>query len=66
MNQYSEKLKQSMASKILMPGGPSAFSLARETGISHDIQSITKNCAEVSSSNGLEILAVRIKKLNIP
>ena len=34
MNRYSEKLKQSMAAKILMPGGPSALCLARETGIS--------------------------------
>ena len=34
MSQYSEKLKHSMAAKILMPGGPSALSLSQETGIS--------------------------------
>ena len=34
MAKYSEKLKQSMATKILTPGGPSALSLAGETGIS--------------------------------
>jgi len=34
MTQYSDKMAQSMAAKILMPGGPSALSLARETGIS--------------------------------
>ena len=34
MAKYSEKLKQSMSAKILKPGGPSALSLARETGIS--------------------------------
>ena len=33
-HQYSEKLKHSMAAKILMPGGPSALSLSHETGIS--------------------------------
>jgi transposase-like protein len=34
MAKYSEKLKQSMATKILTPGGPSALSLAGKTGIS--------------------------------
>lgn len=34
MSQYSRKLKHSMASRILMPGGPSALSLSHETGIS--------------------------------
>lgn len=33
-HKYSEKLKHSMAAKILMPGGPSALSLSQETGIS--------------------------------
>ena len=35
MRPYSEKLRQSMAAKILSPGGPSALSLSVQTGISH-------------------------------
>jgi transposase-like protein len=34
MAKYSERVKQSMAAKILMPGGPNALSLASQTGIS--------------------------------
>jgi len=53
MNQYSDQLKQSMAAKILMPGGPSAFSLARETGIS---QSALSMWARTYKRSGLEIM----------
>ena len=34
MKQYSENLKRSMAAKLLAPGGKSALSLSKETGIS--------------------------------
>lgn len=34
MKHYSEKLKQTMAAKLLMPGGPTALSLSQKTGIS--------------------------------
>jgi transposase-like protein len=53
MNQYSEQLRHSMAAKILMPGGPSAFSLARETGIS---QSALSMWARTYKRSGLEIM----------
>lgn len=34
MKRYSEKLKHALASKILMPGGPNALSIAQKSGIS--------------------------------
>jgi len=34
MKHYTEKLKHSMASKLLMPGAPTALSLSQKTGIS--------------------------------
>lgn len=35
MPKYTEKFKQSLVRKVLLPGGPSALSLATETGISN-------------------------------
>ena len=49
MAKYSEKLKQSLAAKILKPGGPSALSLSGETGIS---QSTLSKWARDYKENG--------------
>jgi transposase-like protein len=53
MNQYSEKMKQSMAGKILMPGGPSALSLSHETGIS---QTTLSKWARFYKDKGMAIM----------
>ena len=50
---YSEKLKQSMAAKILMPGGPSALCLARETGIS---QTALSKWARTYKGKGISLM----------
>ncbi len=50
---YSEKLKQSMAAKILMPGGPSALCLAHETGIS---QTALSKWARTYKGKGISLM----------
>lgn len=51
MAKYSNKLKQSMAAKILRPSGPSALSLAGETGISQS--TLSKWAREFKESGGI-------------
>lgn len=51
MAKYSKKLKHSMAAKILRPGGPSALSLAGETGISQS--TLSKWVREFKQNSGI-------------
>jgi len=51
MKPYSERLKHSLAAKILTPGGPSALSLSHETGIS---QTALSKWARMYKFNGVE------------
>ncbi len=50
MAKYSQKLKQTMAGKILKPGGPSALSLSGETGISQS--TLSKWAREFKENSG--------------
>jgi len=57
MAKYSEKLKQSMAAKILRPGGPSALSLAGETGISQS--TLSKWVREYKQTDGVIVVDIQ-------
>lgn len=53
MKRYSENLKRSLAAKLLAPGGKSALSLSKETGIS---QTTLSKWARIYKSYRSEIL----------
>ena len=53
MAKYSEKLKRTMAAKILKPGGQSALSLSGETGISQS--TLSKWVREYKETSGVSL-----------